>query len=223
MDDGRAAADEHDLSAVRTSYERSSLDERTVAATWTEQFSRWLADARREPPVEPTAMVLATADEHGVPSSRTVLLKAWDERGFVFYTNLRSAKGRQLSINPAVSLLFPWLWLQRQVIVIGTTEPVGAEQADAYFASRPVGSQISAIVSPQSEIIASRDVVADPWRHLSRAAERGAALDRPEHWGGVRVRPVSVEFWQGRADRLHDRLRFRRDTAGGWFCERLAP
>lgn len=223
MDGKRAAGDAHDLSHQRTSYERSTLDETSVAATWTEQFGRWLADARREPPIEPTAMVLATADEHGSPSSRTVLLKAWDERGFVFYTNLRSAKGRQLSVNPAASLLFPWLWLERQVIVIGTTEPVDTDQADAYFASRPVGSRISAIVSPQSEIIAARDVVADPWRHLARAAERGAALDRPEHWSGVRVRPASVEFWQGRADRLHDRLRFRRDTAGGWFSERLAP
>ncbi len=215
--------DTRDLGDARVSYARGELTEATLAPTWTEQFGRWLADARREPPVEPTAMVLATADEHGAPSSRTVLLKAWDERGFVFYTNLRSVKGRQLSVNPAVSLLFPWLWLERQVIVIGHTEPVDAQQADVYFASRPVGSRISAIVSPQSEIIASREVVADPWRHLSRAAERGAELARPGHWSGLRVLPASVEFWQGRADRLHDRLRFRRDTAGGWFSERLAP
>lgn len=215
--------DAHDLSDARVSYERSELTEATLAPTWPEQFGRWLADARRDPPIEPTAMVLATADERGAPSSRTVLLKAWDERGFVFYTNLRSAKGRQLSVNPAASLLFGWLWLERQVIVTGRAEPVGAEQADAYFASRPVGSRVSAIVSPQSEIIASRDIVAERWRHLSRAAERGAALDRPEHWSGLRVVPASVEFWQGRPDRLHDRLRFRRDTAGGWFSERLAP
>jgi pyridoxamine 5'-phosphate oxidase len=214
---------ERDLGHERTSYERGTLEEATLAATWPEQFGRWQADARRGPPIEPNAMVLATADEHGAPSSRTVLLKAWDERGFVFYTNLRSAKGRQLAVNPAASLLFPWLWLERQVIVIGRTEPVAAEQADAYFADRPVGSRISAIVSPQSEIIASRDVVADPWRHLARAVERGDQLVRPEHWGGVRVTPASVEFWQGRPDRLHDRLRFRRDTAGGWFSERLAP
>jgi pyridoxamine 5'-phosphate oxidase len=212
-----------DLGDERASYERSTLDETTLAPTWPEQFGRWLADARHEPRVEPTAMVLATADEHGAPSSRTVLLKAWDEYGFVFYTNLRSAKGRQLSVNPAASLLFPWLWLERQVIVSGRTEPVGSEQADAYFARRPLGSRISAIVSPQSEIIASRDVVADPWRHLRRAVEQGAELVRPEHWSGVRVVPASVEFWQGRPDRLHDRLRFRRDTAGGWFSERLAP
>ncbi len=215
--------DAHDLSDARVSYDRSELTEATLAPTWPEQFGRWLADARRAPPIEPTAMVLATADERGAPSSRTVLLKAWDERGFVFYTNLRSAKGRQLSVNPAASLLFGWLWLERQVIVTGRAEPVGAEQADAYFASRPVGSRVSAIVSPQSEIIASRDIVAERWRHLSRAAERGAALDRPEHWSGLRVVPASVEFWQGRPDRLHDRLRFRRDTAGGWFSERLAP
>lgn len=218
-----ASRDEHGLSHERTSYARGTLDEATLAATWPEQFGRWLGDARREPPIEPTAMVLATADGRGAPSSRTVLLKAWDERGFVFYTNLRSTKGRQLSANPAVSLLFPWLWLERQVIIIGRAEPVGADQADAYFASRPPGSRVSAIVSPQSEIIASRDVVADPWRHLSRAVERGATRDRPSHWSGLCVVPASVEFWQGRADRLHDRLRFRRDTAGGWFSERLAP
>lgn len=215
--------DGYDLSQARTSYERAALDEATLARTWPEQFGRWLADARREPRIEPNAMVLATADEQGAPSSRTVLLKAWDEHGFVFYTNLSSTKGRQLSVNPAASLLFPWLWLERQVIVIGRAEPVGVEQADAYFASRPLGSRVSAIVSPQSEVIASRDVVADRWRHLSRAAERGATLVRPSHWSGLRVVPASVEFWQGRADRLHDRLRFRRDTAGGWFSERLAP
>jgi len=215
--------DAHDLSDARVSYERSELTEATLAPTWPEQFGRWLADARREPPIEPTAMVLATADEHGAPSTRTVLLKAWDEHGFVFYTNLRSAKGRQLTVNPAASLLFGWLWLERQVIVTGRAEPVAAEQADAYFGRRPVGSRVSAIVSPQSEIIASREIVADRWRHLSRAAERGAELARPGHWGGLRVVPASVEFWQGRPDRLHDRLRFRRDTAGGWFSERLAP
>ncbi len=215
--------DEHDLSDERTSYERSELTEATLAPTWPEQFGRWLADARREPPIEPTAMVLATADEHGAPSTRTVLLKAWDEHGFVFYTNLRSAKGRQLSVNPAASLLFGWLWLERQVSVTGRAEPVATEQADAYFARRPIGSRVSAIVSPQSEIIASRDIVADRWRHLARAAERGAELVRPGDWSGLRVVPASVEFWQGRPDRLHDRLRFRRDTAGGWFSERLAP
>lgn len=205
------------------SYDRGALDEATLAASWPEQFHRWLADARRDPPIEPTAMVLGTADAAGAPSSRTVLLKAWDETGFVFYTNLRSTKGRELTANPAASLLFGWLWLERQVIVTGRAEPVAAAQADAYFAGRPVGSRISAIVSPQSEIIASREVVADPWRHLSSAAERGAELVRPPHWSGLRIVPAAVEFWQGRPDRLHDRLRFRRDTAGGWFSERLAP
>ena len=212
-----------DLGDERSSYERNTLDEATLAPSWPEQFGRWLADARRDPPIEPTAMVLATADEHGAPSSRTVLLKAWDEHGFVFYTNLRSAKGRQLAVNPACALLFPWWWTERQVNVTGRAEPVDPAQADAYFASRPRGSQISAIVSPQSEIIASRDVIADPWRHLRTAVERGAELTRPEHWSGFRVVPSAVEFWQGRADRLHDRLRFRRDSAGGWFSERLAP
>lgn len=212
-----------DLGAERVSYERGALDETSLAASWPQQFERWLADARRDPPVEPTAMVLATADAEGAPSTRTVLLKAWDDTGFTFYTNLRSAKGRQLHDNPAASLLFPWLWLERQVIVTGRAQAVPAEQADAYFDTRPLGSRISAIVSPQSEIIASRDIVADPWRHLEQAAQRGAELGRPEHWGGMRIVPTAVEFWQGRPDRLHDRLRFRRDSAGGWFSERLAP
>lgn len=215
--------DANDLGAERRSYERGALDESHLAASWPEQFAVWLSDARLRAPVEPTAMVLSTADEHGAPSSRTVLLKAWDERGFVFYTNLRSAKGRQLAVNPACALLFPWWWTERQVSVAGRAEPVDPAQADAYFASRPLGSQISAIVSPQSEIIASRAVVADPWQHLRRAVERGAELTRPEHWSGFRVVPSAVEFWQGRPDRLHDRLRFRRDSAGGWFSERLAP
>ncbi|HET9102444.1 MAG TPA: pyridoxamine 5'-phosphate oxidase [Solirubrobacteraceae bacterium] len=213
----------HDLSAERVSYERDALDETSLAATWPQQFERWLIDARRDPPIEPSAMVLSTAGADVAPGSRTVLLKAWDETGFVFYTNLHSAKGRQLRDNPAASLLFPWLWLERQVIVTGRAQPVPAAQADAYFDSRPLGSRISAIVSPQSEIIASRDTVSDPWRHLERAVERGAALVRPEHWGGLRIVPSAVEFWQGRPDRLHDRLRFRRDSAGGWFSERLAP
>jgi pyridoxamine 5'-phosphate oxidase len=213
----------HDLSAERVSYERGALDEASLAPTWAEQFERWLADARREPPIEPNAMVLSTAGADGAPSSRTVLLKAWDERGFTFYTNLHSTKGRQLQDNPAAALLFPWLWLERQVIVTGQAEPVAPAQADAYFASRPLGSRISAIVSPQSEIIASRDIVADPWRHVERSVQRGAVLTRPEHWGGMRIVPSAVEFWQGRPDRLHDRLRFRRDSAGGWFSERLAP
>ena len=123
--------DGQDLGDERSSYELSTLDETTLAPTWPEQFGLWLADARREPPIEPTAMVLATADEHGAPSSRTVLLKAWDEHGFVFYTNLHSTKGRQLSVNPAASLLFGWLWLERQVIVIGRTEPLEPALADA--------------------------------------------------------------------------------------------
>jgi pyridoxamine 5'-phosphate oxidase len=163
-------------------------------------------------------MVLATAGGDGAPGARTVLLRGVDERGFAFYTNYRSRKGRELEANPRASLVFPWYALSRQVVVDGTVERMAPEESDAYFSERPVGSRLSAVASPQSQVVASREELEALWRD----AEAGGLPPRPDWWGGFRVVPVAVEFWHGRQNRLHDRLRFRRD-AGSWRLERLAP
>lgn len=203
-----------DLGGMRRSYERGALDEATLAPTWLEQFERWFAEAEGLGH-ERNAMVLATA---GV-GARTVLLKGVDQHGFVFFTNLRSDKGRELAADPRAALLFPWYERERQVIVRGTVEYLPESENDAYWASRPRGSQLSGAVSPQSQVIASREVLE---RARAELEARGGEVPRPPHWGGVRVVPSSVEFWQGRPDRLHDRLRFRRD-GDAWVVERLAP
>jgi pyridoxamine 5'-phosphate oxidase len=203
-----------DLGGMRRTYERASLTESTLAPTWLEQFERWFAEAL-ELGRERNAMVVATAG----PSARTVLLKAVDDRGFVFFTNLRSAKGRELAADPRAALVFPWIEMERQVLVRGTTEYLGDAENDAYWAARPRGSQLSAAVSDQSAVIASR---ADLERARAELDAARGDVARPAHWGGVRVVPESVEFWQGRPDRLHDRLRFRLDGAD-WVVERLAP
>jgi pyridoxamine 5'-phosphate oxidase len=210
------------LTDMRGLYVADSLDEHDLAPTWLEQFERWLDDAVEAPLPEPNAMVVATATPDGRPSARTVLLKVVDERGFVFYTNLDSRKGREAAENPAASLVFAWLPLHRQVVVTGRVEPVDEAEADAYFAARPRGSQLGALASPQSQVIASRAVLDQARAQLERRYPPDAPVPRPRHWGGLRVVPDSVEFWQGRPDRLHDRLRFRR-AEDGWTVERLAP
>lgn len=210
------------LADMRRSYELGGLDEASLAATWLEQFERWLADAVAAGITEPNATVLATADADGVPSARTVLLKGVDARGFVLYTNFRSRKGAQIAANPRAALSFPWLALQRQVGVTGRVERVGDAEADAYFASRPRGSQLGAHASPQSSEVASRAELEQRLGELGRRWPEGTRVPRPPHWGGLRIAPDGVEFWQGRPDRMHDRLRFR--AAGdGWIVERLAP
>ncbi len=210
------------LADMRRSYEQGGLSEAALAPTWLEQFERWLEEAVGAGVTEPNAMVIATADADGAPSSRTVLLKAVDARGFVLYTNLRSRKGRQAAANPQAALTFPWIDLQRQVGVSGRLEAVAGAEADAYFASRPRGSQLGAHASPQSEVVADRGELE---RHMAAVEARwpaGTDVPRPEHWGGLRLVADSVEFWQGRPNRLHDRLRFRRNGEG-WVVERLAP
>jgi pyridoxamine 5'-phosphate oxidase len=203
--------------------EERTLGEGDLAGTWLEQFERWHAEFAAAGAHEATAMVLATAAAGGQPSARTVLLKGVDARGFEFFTNLDSRKGRELAENPRASLLFPWYELQRQVVVVGAAEPVDAARADAYFASRPYGSRIGALASRQSSVIADRGVIERAAAELQARYPPAGAVPRPERWSGFRVVPASVEFWQGRANRLHDRLRFRAAEDGGWLVERLSP
>ena len=202
--------------------ERGELLETDLAATWPEQFARWFTDALEYALPEPNAMIVATADATARPSARTVLLKGYDERGFVFFTNYTSRKGTEALENPQVSLVFPWFPMQRQVIVCGGVEQVDRAETEAYFATRPRGSQLGAWASPQSRVVPGRDAVeAGLAQALERFGEDGE-VPPPPHWGGLRVVPETVEFWQGRSNRLHDRLRFRR-TGDGWVVERLAP
>jgi pyridoxamine 5'-phosphate oxidase len=205
--------------------EERGLDEGDLAPGWLEQFRAWRSELEAEPPAEPDAMVLASADEQGRPSLRTVLLKGLDARGFEFFTNLDSRKGRELAANPHASLLFPWYHLRRQVIVTGTVVAVEEQRAEDYFASRAHRSRLGALASRQSSVIAGREVLERALAELERRYPPPGPVPRPERWSGFRVEPQAVEFWQGRRDRLHDRLRFRRDDggAGGWLIERLSP
>lgn len=213
---------EPDLAGMRRSYEQGGLAEADLAPTWIEQLDRWLADAVAAGLTEPNAMTFATADADGRPSARTVLLKGADARGLVLYTNHASRKGHEARRNPHGALVLPWIALQRQVVVAGAVEEVAPEESDAYFASRPRGSRLGAIASPQSTVIAGRAELEERLRRLEAEHPAGTPIARPAHWGGLRVVPATVEFWQGRPNRLHDRLRFRRDGSA-WVVERLAP
>ena len=214
------------LADIRQNYLRGELHRADLAADPIEQFQRWMAEATEAGVVEPTAMSLATADADGVPRVRTVLLKGLDEHGFVFYTNRESRKGEALAANPRAALLFPWLALERQVLVAGRTEPVADEETRRYFASRPYESRLAAWTSRQSLPVASRTALEaelEAIRARFGAAEGDGAVPVPPFWGGYRVRPETIEFWQGRANRLHDRFEYTRQPDGGWTLERLAP
>jgi pyridoxamine 5'-phosphate oxidase len=209
-----------DLAALRQEYMRAGLHERDLARDPFEQFGLWFDQALRSGIALPNAMNLATAPMSGRPSVRTVLLKSYDAQGFVFYTNYRSRKGRELTENPQAMLLFCWKELERQIGIEGRVTQVPAAESDEYFDSRPLGSRLSAIVSPQSEPIASRDVLE---ASLEKAAKRWRdSPPRPAQWGGYRLAPERFEFWQGRKDRLHDRLCYR-SAADAWKVERLGP
>jgi pyridoxamine 5'-phosphate oxidase len=210
-----------DLARLRSEYRRASLDAAQLGADPLAQFSAWLDEAIRAEVPEPTAMTLATADAQGRPAARIVLLKAVDARGFVFFTHYDSAKGRDLAGNPRAALVWFWPPLERQVRVEGRVEVVDVADSDAYFASRPRASRVSAAASPQSAEIPDRAWLEARVAEIERA-HPGEDVPRPARWGGYRVVPASVEFWQGRASRLHDRIRYARH-GDAWSLARLAP
>lgn len=214
--------DDQTLAAWRYEYTSTGLAEQQIADDPVVQFRIWLAQAHEAGIWEPNAMVVATAGATG-PSSRMVLLKGIDAEGFVFYTNYESRKARDLAYDARCSLLFPWHPLERQVRVDGHAERVSTAMSDAYFATRPRGAQLGAWASAQSSVVAGRDALDSEYAEASARWSESDEIPRPTHWGGYRVVPEQVEFWQGRSDRMHDRLRYRRGEDRGWVVERLAP
>jgi len=209
------------IASIRKEYRLQSLSESDTDPHPLRQFDRWWEEALRSGIDEVNAMTLSTVSGEGRPSSRIVLLKGCDDRGFVFYTNYTSRKGIELETNPHASLLFFWKELERQIRIEGICSKVSPEESDAYYASRPEGSRIGAWASPQSQVIESREVLTAAFRKMEE--QMGSAVHRPEHWGGYRLTPTCLEYWQGRPNRLHDRIRYSQTEAGEWSRFRLAP
>lgn len=210
------------IADIRKEYKLQTLSEEDVHTDPFMQFDKWWNEALTASIDEVNAMTLATASADGLPSARIVLLKSYDSNGFVFFTNYESFKGKQMDENPRACLVFFWKELERQIRITGLVRKISAEASDTYFNSRPIGSQIGALVSPQSQVVQSRDWLMNREFELLKKFE-GKPVSRPANWGGYCVQPVTIEFWQGRANRLHDRIQFGLQENGKWTIERLAP
>jgi pyridoxamine 5'-phosphate oxidase len=208
--------------AIRKEYTQKALVESEMETDPIRQFNIWWQDAIEAKIIEVNAMTLATASADGMPSARTVLLKGFSEKGFIFFTNYNSFKGQQLSENPKASLLFFWKELERQVRITGIVEKLSSEESNAYFQSRPRASQVGAVASPQSQVIQSRQWLDEKYKEVDKQFEN-TSVQKPSHWGGYIVRPVIIEFWQGRPGRLHDRILYTLLEDASWKIERLAP
>lgn len=210
------------LASLRVDYRLGQLDEKDLAPDPFVQFGTWFEQALKAGLLEPNAMTLATVDAAGRPTTRTVLLKHWDERGFCFFTNLESRKSLQIAVNPNVSVLFPWLPLQRQLSINGTAETLSSAEVLAYFIKRPFHSQLAAWASPQSRVISTRSLLEAKWDEMKRKFREGE-VPLPSFWGGFRIVPREFEFWQGGESRLHDRFLYSRTVNNSWTVQRLAP
>lgn len=207
---------------MRIDYRRDTLGDQQVAETPMDQFARWYAEILPTNVIEANAMVVATVDANGAPDARTVLMKDHGPQGVVFYTHYTSRKGQELAVNPHVAVVFYWPSMERQVRMVGIAERVSAETSDAYFASRPRGSQLGAVVSPQSQVVPDRQWLDAHYAELEASVGDGP-VGRPESWGGYLIRPSRVEFWQGRSNRMHDRIVYEQEPEKGWRTSRLAP
>ncbi len=211
-----------DIANLRKDYSLQTLLEKDLASNPISQFTKWWSEVLKAEIIEPNAMTLATASSDGIPSARIVLLKGFDENGFVFYTNYQSYKALQMEENPKACLVFFWKEIERQVRIVGLVSKISLRESDEYFASRPEGSRIGAWASPQNQVIESRDLL-DKQNAILTNEMKNRKIDRPPHWGGYIVKPVIFEFWQGRSNRLHDRIQYTLDENGDWKIERLAP
>ncbi len=215
--------DNDKLQDLREDYRQSTLQMSQTESDPFRQFDKWFQEALKAEIPEPNAMIVATADAQGKPSARVVLLKGFDEKGFVFYTNYESQKGYELTKNPKAAVVFNWLELERQIRIEGKAEKISDEESDAYFQKRPKKSQIGAWASPQSEVIDGREILDENTENLRKKYADADNLPRPPHWGGFRIKAKRIEFWQGRSSRLHDRINYLKTADGSWKRDRLAP